>query len=127
MDRYKIRAHHGMCLAFFEGKGYSSTFTAHMAEMKQLLTGNERVCIVAETDDICSACPNNCGGICTAQEKTAGYDRQVLALCGLTAGTVLEWQRFEELVKQKVLDAGKRKDICGDCQWDSICSKREKM
>ena len=27
----KLRAHHGMCLAFFEGKGYSTGFTARMA------------------------------------------------------------------------------------------------
>ena len=29
-DILKLRAHHGMCLAFFEGKGYSDTFTLHM-------------------------------------------------------------------------------------------------
>ena len=29
----KIRAHHGMCLHFFEGKGYSNEFTAHMQKI----------------------------------------------------------------------------------------------
>ena len=29
---YRIRPHHGMCLYFFEGKGYSEGFTKHMAE-----------------------------------------------------------------------------------------------
>lgn len=28
--RIELRAHHGMCLLFFEGKGYSEGFTAHM-------------------------------------------------------------------------------------------------
>ena len=30
---YPIRPHHGMCLAFFIGNGYSTGFTAHMQEM----------------------------------------------------------------------------------------------
>ena len=25
-----LRPHHGMCLAYFEGRGYSEKFTAHM-------------------------------------------------------------------------------------------------
>lgn len=29
----KLRAHHGMCLAFFEGKGYSSAFTENMGKV----------------------------------------------------------------------------------------------
>ena len=33
----KLRAHHGMCLAFFEGKGYSAGFTAHMARILEYL------------------------------------------------------------------------------------------
>ena len=32
---YRIRPHHGMCLYFFEGKGYSEGFTKHMAEVKE--------------------------------------------------------------------------------------------
>ena len=29
---YRIRPHHGMCLYFFEGKGYSEGFIKHMVE-----------------------------------------------------------------------------------------------
>lgn len=35
----RLRAHHGMCLAFFEGKGYSDGFTAHM---ENVLAGMEQ-------------------------------------------------------------------------------------
>ena len=28
-----LRAHHGMCLAFFEGEGYSDLFVAHMGKI----------------------------------------------------------------------------------------------
>ena len=31
-----LRPHHGMCLAYFKGEGYSGGFTAHMAEMLKL-------------------------------------------------------------------------------------------
>ena len=57
---YRIRPHHGMCLYFFEGKGYSDGFTAHMAEVKNWLLGEKgpaSLQLVGETDEICSACP----------------------------------------------------------------------
>lgn len=110
-----------MCLAYFKGKGYSEEFTNHMYEIKRELENNPVVCIVDETDDICRYCPNNASGVCTSMDKVAGYDCQVLALCGLEAGTELEWKRFEELVKNRILDANKRKAVCGDCQWNDIC------
>ena len=126
MEQYKIRAHHGMCLAFFRGRGYSSAFTEHMAGMKQILKDDVSVCIVNETDDICGPCPNNRSGICRSQEKVTDYDGQVLTVCGLQPGTVMEWQQFEELVRVRILDAGRRSGICGECQWNEICAEEEK-
>ena len=37
MSSFDVRAHHGLCMSFFEGKGYSDSFTANMAEKKMLL------------------------------------------------------------------------------------------
>lgn len=34
---YTLRPHHGMCLAYFEGKGYSSSFCVHMGEVLEKL------------------------------------------------------------------------------------------
>lgn len=120
MEKYRIRAHHGMCLAFFVGKGYSGKFTEHMGMVKQELEKNPRVCIVDETDEICRYCPNNVSGICTSGQP-AGYDGKVLELCGLAAGEELEWKEFEDLVRSRILDTGRRKTVCGDCQWDFLC------
>ena len=53
-------SHHGMCLYFFEGKGYSEGFTKHMAEVKEWLLGKNGLAslqLVGATDEICSACP----------------------------------------------------------------------
>ena len=36
-----LRPHHGMCLAYFKGEGYSGGFTAHMAEMLKLFLSGE--------------------------------------------------------------------------------------
>lgn len=121
MDIYKIRAHHGMCLAYFKGKGYSAEFTEHMGKVKRELEKNPKVRIIDETDDICGHCPNNVSGVCTSMDKVAGYDHKALALCGLEAGTELEWKAFEGLVRSRILDAGKRKAVCGDCQWNDVC------
>ena len=79
---YPIRPHHGMCLAFFIGNGYSNEFTAHMQEMLDLFTKGADVCLTVKTDEICSACPNNCEGVCEAAEKVKRYDNEVLVECG---------------------------------------------
>lgn len=114
-----------MCLAFFQGKGYNSEFTKHMAEMKSRLEQNPLVCITGQTDVICSACPNNEQGRCTTAERVAGYDRQVLLRCQVEEGQIMSFSDFEKLVYDKILLPDKRKEICGDCQWDCYCSFRE--
>ena len=118
---YPIRPHHGMCLAFFIGNGYSNEFTAHMQEMLELFTKGAEVQLVMKTDEICSACPNNCEGVCEAAEKVKRYDNEVLAECGLKEGQKLAFAEFTETVEQKIIAAGKRDQICGDCQWNRIC------
>lgn len=126
MRQYRIRPHHGMCLYFFQGKGYSDGFTAHMAEMKKCLSeddGKAEICLVMETDEICSACPHNKAGVCEAAGKVNAYDNGVLRYCGLQEGQVLTFREFEETVAGKILQAGHGRTICGDCQWSSICHK----
>lgn len=116
-----LRAHHGMCLAFFRGKGYSSDFSAHMQAVHDGMKGNPSLRIVAEGDIICGHCPKLEQGICRSAEKVLSYDRQVLAACGLTEGAELDWETFSKLVRERILVPGKREEICADCQWTSLC------
>ena len=116
-----LRAHHGMCLAFFQGKGYSGEFVTNMGEMKAVLEENPRVRLGAETDEICAACPHNLGGCCESGEKVIRYDREVLRRCGLREGTVLPYRDFEALVRRRILETGQREEICGGCQWSGLC------
>ena len=121
---YPIRPHHGMCLAFFIGNGYSNGFTAHMQEMLELFGKGADVCLTVKTDEICSACPNNCEGICEAAEKVKRYDNAVLTECSLQEGQTLTFAQFTQAVQQKIIASGKRLEICGDCQWNRICQEQ---
>ena len=97
----RVRPHHGMCLAFFEGKGYSGGFTAHMAQVRdRLLREDPEVCL----------CP----------------DRSVLEQCGLKPGQRIRWSRFSRLVDEHILSSGSRETICGDCQWNELCAAHRK-
>lgn len=118
---YRIRAHHGMCFFFFRGEGYSGEFTDNMRALQERLAMNPEVILLQGTDDVCAHCPNNRGGACVFAEQTAAYDRQVLDLCGLSAGTRIRWEEFEKLVRENILARGKRKGICGECEWNELC------
>lgn len=125
MKIYTIRAHHAMCLAYFEGKGYSDGFTARMRQVKQALQTNPPVAVVQQTDVLCACCPHNQAGRCSTAEKTKRYDKEVLRLCGLKAQAVLPWKILERRVQEQILQAGKRKSICSDCEWNALCSAKE--
>lgn len=125
-----------MCFSYFQGKGYSSEFTENMRAMKEKLSRNPEVILLCETDDVCARCPNNHSGKCVSDTSRAGiessfpeaatgkaelYDRQVLALCGLTEGAKIRWEDFVKAIQAHILIPGKRREICGGCEWDSLC------
>lgn len=118
---YRIRAHHGMCFSFFQGKGYSGEFTENMWAMKKKLDGDPEVILLDGVDDVCARCPNNQEGVCTSAGKVEDYDRQVLDCCGLLPGARIRWKDFAQKVRKLIIDAGKREEICGNCQWNEIC------
>ncbi len=118
-----LRPHHGMCLAFFQGQGYSEGFTAHMAALKARLEAGAAVRLTCAADEVCSACPNNQAGLCHKPALVAGYDRAVLERCGLEEGAELSYGSFAALVEARILRPGLRRTICGGCQWDHLCGK----
>lgn len=118
---YKLRPHHGMCINYFVGNGYSEDFTSHMASMIEALSEDPVVCLSTETDAICVKCPNNVEGTCTTGTKSAQYDREVLKRCNLLNGTCLHYSEFSHLIQTLILQPGIREEICGDCQWNMLC------
>lgn len=124
----RLRPHHGMCFQFYEGKGYSAAFTDHMGRVIRALSERPDmpVKLTLSADVVCEHCPNNVEGICQSIEKVMRYDAAVLNACGLQDGDELPYAHFAARVKERILDAGLRCGICGDCEWDAICAKHRR-
>ena len=125
MEMYRIRAHHGLCTAYFEGKGYSNEFTDHMAAVIKKLNANPVIVPTEGADEICRCCPNLEKGVCASAEKVRHYDREVLRMCGMSGEEPVKWQDFQKKVMEKIILAGRRREICGDCQWNCICDRAD--
>lgn len=122
----RIRPHHGLCIAFFRGNGYSPEFTANMTDIiARLDRENPLVTLTDETDVICGSCPHNSGGICVSGEKVVGFDKAVLEACGLDFPGNIRWKNFRSLVDQNIIIPGRRAHICGSCQWNELCTSIE--
>ena len=124
-----LRPHHGMCFQFYEGKGYDAAFTDHMERIVSALAGDpsQPVRLTEQTDAVCENCPNNRAGICADRDRVDRYDAAVLRLCGLRAGEVLPYGELTAAVREKILKAGLRRDICGDCCWDAVCTQHSSI
>lgn len=118
----RLRPHHGMCLYFFKGKGYSGNFVRNMTEYKELLEKEDPLITLTQgVDDICAKCPNNRSGVCTSIDKVNSYDAQVLKICGLKSETTMRYKNFSREVYETILITGKREKLCGNCRWNDLC------
>ena len=123
MRAYRLRAHHGMCLPFFRGEGYSGAFVENMTRMKAILEADAAIILTDSADDICIACPNRLTESC--RSKASRYDREVLERCGLPVETRMSYRDFSRLVIDRILRPGLREEVCGDCQWSGLCVWKE--
>ncbi|MFI3169746.1 MAG: DUF1284 domain-containing protein [Faecalibacterium sp.] len=123
MSSYKLRPHHGLCLHFFRGRGYSEDFVQNMLGIQTALAQNPDVQLVEGADQVCAACQHRVGGTgCEAQEKVARYDAAVLERCGYQVGEILRWRDFSAKITEAILTQNGLQEICADCEWYSICS-----
>ena len=122
---FKLRPHHGICIGFFQGKGYSKEFTEHMTDtIKYLEENNPQICVASSTDEICRACPNNINGQCNGDEKVSAIDRRCLDAVNIKDSTIINYKDYKALIKEKILDKAIGINICKDCQWSHICYKQ---
>ncbi len=122
MSSYKLRPHHGLCIQFFRGEGYSPKFVRNMTKIIEKLEENPEIQLISGADDLCRTCPNRVGEVdCRSDEKVLCYDAAVLKLCGLESGERLLWQEFSQRVYQEILNRNLREEICGECQWTELC------
>ena len=115
-----LRPHHGLCLGFFEGRGYSGAFSRNMAAVLASLTARSPIRLTSGHDVLCGSCPNRT----KACENAGAYDRRVLALCGLTAGQSLTWGELRQAVQTGILAADRLSQVCGGCPWADICQRK---
>lgn len=111
-----------MCLSFFEGKGYSSEFTAHMAKMKEILTEQNPMITLGNGKRTISAVPVPIikrGSRCGTEDYE--YDTGVLESCGLEENEKQPFLTFYRQVAEQILEQGIGEKICGNCQWRRIC------
>ncbi len=126
MSSFDLRPHHGLCIAFFAGKGYSDAFVAHMtAQIAILEQENPTVHLVPGDDRICMVCPHLQNGICESHAKSERYDKAVLTYCNLAYEDRLSWRQFTDLVHTRILDRHLLANVCGDCCWYAICSQAQ--
>lgn len=124
MSAFKLRPHHGLCIRFFKGMGYSAEFTQNMQDIIRILKANDPVVILSpECDVLCSCCPHNLDGTCSSQTKVQRFDDAVLRLCGLSPGKPLHWSEFSALVSENILNSGRLCEVCTDCDWYHICEE----
>ena len=116
-----LRAHHGLCLSFYKGEGYSDDFVYNMNSLKLYLKTNPLVQIVDSCDDVCVYCPHNKNYVCESIENVSRYDHQVFELCGIKPNSIMRYSRFHQLVCDNILSVNKRGNVCGDCEWSKIC------
>lgn len=114
-----------MCLAYFEGKGYSDGFTVNMQTMLEFFEKGADIELTVSGDEICKECPNLKEGSCVSAGLVEAYDRKVLEACGLSEKAQMRFQEFVENVQKNVIESGKRVEICGNCQWNEICANKQ--
>lgn len=121
----KLRPHHILCLAFFEGKGYSSDFVINMDNIHKTLKDEIEVRIILGKDAICEKCSNMPGEVCTSQSKVKRYDQKVAEFCELKEGQALKYGALKELAYARIIEKQKLGNVCGDCEWFEICGKHK--
>lgn len=116
-----LRPHHGICLQFFEGRGYSEEFVINMSQICERLRSGARIRLRPGGDEICRCCPKLSRGCCSDEEKVSAIDRRTLVKTGLVFDAELDSREYFTLVKKKIIDSGEMSAVCGDCQWSGIC------
>ncbi|MEG0979746.1 MAG: DUF1284 domain-containing protein [Oscillospiraceae bacterium] len=125
MCKYRIRAHHGLCISLFEGKGYSDEFIQNMFDIIEQLKDNPQIEIINSIDIVCSKCNRNENGSCKDSHLTDALDGEVLKACKIEAGDKMRWKEYTEIIKQSIVLQGKQEYICKGCQWIELCKKSQ--
>ena len=120
-EKVKLRPHHILCIKHYEGKGYSEEFNIRMKEVIAHLDRGERFKLVCGADDLCEACPNCRGGVCSAEQKVKRYDKAVTDLLGISYDKEYSKDELFARSEKEIYEKGRFDSVCSDCEWAKIC------
>lgn len=121
MADVKIRGHHVVCLAYFNGKGYSQSFIENMREVLNRIGKNPDIEIelISSCDDICRECIFINSEKCLAEDKVREMDRVAFNKLNLKENYIIKAVDFFNL--EKSLSIKDRDSICEGCGWKKAC------
>ncbi|MDI6801239.1 MAG: DUF1284 domain-containing protein [Thermodesulfovibrionales bacterium] len=119
-----LRGHHLICLHFFSGEGYDSSFIENLMDVLKRAE-NEKIEIAATADNICAKCPYLKNDKCAYDEKADAeireMDETALRLLNLSTGQKITWQAVKEYIPIVFHEWHNR--YCNDCDWKQACEK----
>lgn len=121
MSDVKIRGHHVICLAYFNGMGYSQRFIKNMYEVLKRIKENPEieVRLVSNCDDICGECIFINSEKCLAEDRVREMDRVAFDKLNLKENCIIKAGDFFKL--EKSLSIKDRDSICEGCGWKKAC------
>lgn len=125
----ELRPHHLLCIQGYHGEGYDQNFINNMNEVVQRLKCNpdQKIYLVCQCDDLCSACPEKAGSICTSQKMVSDLDEQTLKWLDQPEGEY----NYSQLLRyiEEHLTWNDYAKICGKCEWykKNTCDLKGKL
>lgn len=125
--RYKLRAHHLLCLQFYISNGYSDEFISNMDYLFYNLKDEDEIELISSNDLICSKCPNLINGKCISIDKVNRYDNYVYSfIMNNNKDNVIKYKELKKQIFDHIISSNKLSDICSDCQWHNLCQEVKK-
>lgn len=124
MTVIRLRAHHLLCMQFFEGKGYDQAFTENLWSIIRHTEKDPSVTIalVPGCDDVCDACPNKRGEGCTFGGSVLRKDSSAMRFLGIGHGTQMSAGELMVYVKGRLSTVSDMSEVCSECDWSGICN-----
>jgi len=120
-----IRAHHLLCIRYFQGKGYSKEFVDNFYKVIKELKDNPAIKVINYPDAICGSCLHNINGKCIkkadSKKKVREKDNLIIKYLGLELNQKIKALDANNLVNSKL---EKLKEICKECEWKQYCNIR---
>ena len=122
LSNFELRAHHSLCIQFFEGKGYNENFIHNMNEIIKALEFSDPPILITDCcDNICKYCPDRNNGICRCHQKVNSFDKACIKAYGIDFGDSIKWSDLKKLAYEKIINNKKLYSVCACCQWYDVC------